>query len=171
MGVMKIGFLAALIFNGPAWAFDFEKTLTLWLDDINAEILETGIPLSPELRDVANQLGIRHPDRIRILVVDEVPAPSDHPILYREGERRNLWGPGIQGNAQVFGHGIAVTRQVLDDTGKMAHELMHVAQIERFASLQDFVVEYLRQIAEHGYADAPLEVEAFKQNSRYTDGE
>jgi len=170
MRVMKLLVLMLLLSNGTSLAFGFEEALALWLHEVNAEIYARGEPLSPELHQIAVELGIARIDDIRVLVVDAVPVPTHRPTLYREGERRGLWGPGIAGNAQVFGHGVAVTQEVLDDKGKMAHELMHIRQIERFGAVEDFVVEYLRQIAEYGYANAPLEVEAFEQNARYGSG-
>lgn len=59
------------------------------------------------------------------------------------------------------------TQQVFDDIDKMAYELMHVRQVERLGSLENFVEEYLSQIDHYGSFDVPLEVEAFEQNSRY----
>ncbi|MEE2002153.1 hypothetical protein QWY20_11885 [Alkalimonas sp. MEB108] len=167
MKTLKRFLLLALFFHGNPLASDFEQNLTLWLHEVNDSIYENGKPLTKELQQVAAELGITRPDKIRILIVDEIPTPMALPKLYREGKQRKLWGPDIKGNAQIFGYSIAVTQEVFDDMGKMAHELMHVRQVERFGSLEKFVVEYLRQIEHYGYFDAPLEVEAFQQNSRY----
>ena len=68
-----------------------------------------------------------------------------------------LLGNGVVGI--TLGYAILVlqgrlTRPVL------AHELRHVAQFEQSGSITAFLEEYLRQVFEYGYRDAPLEVEA-----------
>ncbi len=50
---------------------------------------------------------------------------------------------------------------------KLAHELVHVLQIER-ASLDEVVTQHFFDMAEYGYDKAPLEVEASAANIVYS---
>lgn len=157
----------ALALAGAAAMDDFAAAIAEWLAEVDALIEAEGAPLTPELAAIAAAIGIEDVARVRVLLVEEVPTPSPGSSLYARGVELGLWGPGVQGNAQVFGHGIAVTPRVLADRGMMAHELMHVRQIERFGGVAPFVREYLQQIATFGYAAAPLEREAFVLNDRF----
>lgn len=50
---------------------------------------------------------------------------------------------------------------------KLAHELVHVLQIER-SSLDQVITQHYSDIAESVYDKSPLEVEAFKANKQYS---
>ena len=50
---------------------------------------------------------------------------------------------------------------------KLAHELVHVLQIER-SSLDKIVTQHFFDMAHYGYDKAPLEVEASKANEVYS---
>ena len=75
-------------------------------------------------------------------------------------------GENIINNAQVFGYSIYVRKGYELDTPKLAHELVHVLQIER-SSLDKIIFQHLSDLAKYGYSNAPLEVEAFKANKKY----
>jgi uncharacterized protein len=145
----------------------FLDDLVAWLEVVNADILREGRPLPDDLQSIAAEIGIAHLDSIRVLRVEDVPVPPADSALYSAGAERGLWGPTVRGNAQVFGHGIAATDEVLADRGAIAHELMHVRQVERCGGIEAFVAEYLHQVARHGYRGAPLEREAFRMNERF----
>jgi len=170
---MKAGLMLAVmcaLVASAALADSFAQDMTNWLAEVSVHIEREGTALSDEHAAIAEQLGIEAVERIRVLVVDELPRPMHYPLLYEEGVSKRLWGPGIEDRAQVFGYGIAVTAAALSDPGTMAQELMHIKQIERFGSLGAFVAEYLRQIEEHGYLEAPLEREAVAMYEIYAGG-
>jgi len=48
----------------------------------------------------------------------------------------------------------------------MAHELVHVLQIER-ASFSEIVVQHISDLSKYSYENTPLEAEAFKANKKY----
>jgi hypothetical protein len=80
------------------------------------------------------------------------------------GEELGFVGPGITNNAQAFGYTIWV-RNGFDLTWPLlAHELVHVQQIERNASFGAFVEKYMKQLMAHGHENMPLEVEAYEAN-------
>ncbi|MEP4890709.1 MAG: hypothetical protein ABJV04_11835 [Aliiglaciecola sp.] len=66
----------------------------------------------------------------------------------------------------MFGYSIYVRHGYELDRPKLAHELVHVLQIER-ANLDHIITQHFSDLAEYGYDKAPLEVEAFKANKEY----
>jgi len=42
----------------------------------------------------------------------------------------------------------------------LSHECRHVHQYETLGSIEKFLPVYLQQIVDHGYADAPFEIDA-----------
>ena len=82
------------------------------------------------------------------------------------GEALGFIGEGIINNAQAFGYSIYVRNGYELNRPKLAHELVHVLQIER-SNLDQVITQHFSGIAEFGYDKAPLEVEAFKANKQY----
>jgi len=52
---------------------------------------------------------------------------------------------------------------------KMAHELMHVRQVQEAGGFEPFLRNYLREVLTHGYRQAPYEIEAYAVNERYAE--
>ena len=98
--------------------------------------------------------------------MDSVPYPYENPALKAMGESVGLIGEGIVNNAQAFGYSIYVRHGYELDRPKMAHELVHVLQIER-ASFAEVAAQHLTDLAKYGYEKAPLEVEAYEANKKY----
>ncbi|TVR50771.1 MAG: hypothetical protein EA425_09135 [Puniceicoccaceae bacterium] len=140
-----------------------------WAAVIDADALLRGEPLRPKLLKIGRELGLRAPEANRILVVDVIPFPHHDSALVETATRLGLIGPGIRGNAQVFGGSILSTPEFAASDEKMAHELVHLRQIERAGSFESFLRCYLEQVRTHGYHDAPYEVEAYAANERYAE--
>ncbi|AOT11193.1 hypothetical protein [Pseudoalteromonas luteoviolacea] len=139
-----------------------------WAHDIEIDGLKIGKPLNARELGLASEIGIRHPEKVRIVYVDEVPFPRENFALKTLGEALGFIGEGIVNNAQVFGYSIYV-RQGFDlNRPKLAHELVHVLQIER-SDLDTIVTQHFSDLAKYGYDNSPLEVEAFKANTKYSD--
>ena len=102
----------------------------------------------------------------RLVHVDEVPFPRENAVLNAVGEALGFIGEGIINNAQVFGYTIYVRKGYPLTTPNLAHELVHVLQIER-SSLEQVISQHFADLVAYGYDDSPLEVEAFKANERY----
>ncbi|AZZ96030.1 hypothetical protein [Pseudoalteromonas sp. R3] len=129
---------------------------------------QIGEPLDQKHLAIAKEIGIQSPEKVRIVYVDEVPFPHDNFALKTLGEALGFVGEGIINNAQVFGYSIYVRHGFELTTPKLAHELVHVLQIER-SSLSAIVTQHFSDLAEYGYDNSPLEVEAFKANEIYKD--
>ena len=138
-----------------------------WAHETELKGQEIGTPLNEKELLLAAEIGIKHPEKVRIVYIDEVPYPYENYALKVFGEAVGLVGEGIVNNAQVFGHSIYSRKDFELNRPKLAHELVHVLQIER-ASLDSVVTQHFFDMAEYGYDDAPLEVEAFKANKTYS---
>lgn len=137
-----------------------------WAVDIEKEGLKSGVPLNAQELSLAKDIGIQNPEKVRVIYVDEVPFPHDNFALKTLGEALGFIGEGIINNAQVFGYSIYAHNDFVLNRPRLAHELVHVLQIER-TSIAHVVTQYFSDLAEYGYDKAPLEVEAFKANKKY----
>ena len=128
-----------------------------WAEAREAEVLNSGTALSPNGGlALAQAVGVRHPDLIRVSLVDHIPLPDD-PELREATLEAGLLGPDTLGI--TFGYAIYV-RSDHDAAGLLWHECRHVHQYEEAGSIADFLPVYLKQIVEFGYDSAPLEVDA-----------
>ncbi|TMP39332.1 hypothetical protein [Pseudoalteromonas rubra] len=139
-----------------------------WAEETDKQGHQIGKPLDSKHLAIAKEIGIQSPEKVRIVYVDEVPFPHDNLALKALGEALGFVGEGIINNAQVFGYSIYVRHGFELTTPKLAHELVHVLQIER-SGLQAIVTQHFSDLAEYGYDNSPLEVEAFKANEIYKD--
>ncbi|WP_394199937.1 hypothetical protein [Shewanella waksmanii] len=138
-----------------------------WAQDTDANGLKIGTPLNEQELLLAADIGIQKPEKVRIVYVDEVPFPYENFALKVLGETLGFIGEGIVNNAQVFGYSIYIRKGYQLDTPKLAHELVHVLQIER-SDLTSVITQHFSDMAKYGYENAPLEVEAFKANQKYS---
>jgi hypothetical protein len=138
----------------------FELLLPLaasWAAKQEERMLRAGAPLSEaELAD-AKVIGVREPQRIRLLKLDCVPAPA-HPMLKAAAAAIQFLTPATCGLALRYG--IFVRSDCWRDRALIAHELVHVMQYERLGGILPFLREYLYQCVTIGYPEAPLEQEA-----------
>lgn len=67
---------------------------------------------------------------------------------------------GADGLTTPWGR-VYIRPSCIHDSGLIAHELVHVAQIKRLGAVR-FAVVYLYQLARYGYWNMPLEIEARK---------
>ena len=137
-----------------------------WAYETDRKGLESGTPLNARELSLAIDIGIQHPEKVRIVYVDEVPFPHENFALKTLGEALGFIGEGIINDAQVFGYSIYVRNGFELNRPKLAHELVHVLQIER-SSLDQIITQHFSDLAEYGYDSAPLEIEAFKANKDY----
>jgi len=128
----------------------------VWAQDVSSVAFVGGLSLPAELQDLARSVGVAHSGRIRVLLVDALPLPSD-PQLREAALTMGLMGPQMAGI--TLGYAVLIVRG--QDTPRLlSHEFRHVAQYEQAGSIAQFLPVYLQQIAQYGYVDAPLEVDA-----------
>ncbi len=122
-------------------------------------ILLTWHALDPIQIARAQQVGVAHPERIRLLLVDALPLPEDSELRAAAIET-DLFSERIEG--MTLGYGILLIRRCVRPR-LVSHECRHVYQVEQAGSLANFLPVYLRQIADEGYDDAPLERDAYAE--------
>lgn len=128
-----------------------------WAKECAADIDRDGKILGEHGQAIARAVGVTHIDRIRLKIVDYLPLPAD-PLLRKMAVDTGLIGPNMVG--MTFGHSIYICNGHLD-VRLLSHECRHVYQYEKAGSIEAFIPTYLQQIADHGYDDAPYEVDAY----------
>lgn len=127
-----------------------------WAERHAAQIAASGEPLDELGLSLARRVGVLQAERVRILRVQSVALPGD-PLLRQVALFTGFLGPDTLG--LTLGHSIYLCRGERS-ARLVSHELRHVQQYERAGSIARYLPIYLRQIVEHGYEDAPFEVDA-----------
>src|SRR3954470_13438123 len=90
-------------------------------------ILANGSPLSAAAAVDATRAGVKHPERVRVLVVDRIPLPDD-PELAEASRRTQIITESSR--AAAIGYGVVVRANCWGDRELLIHQLVHVAQCE-----------------------------------------
>ena len=135
-----------------AWAARHEST-----------ILRRGVALSAAQADKAQQIGVSHPEKVRLLAVDTIP-PTNH-LLRTIGAK--LGFVSSQTIGMTLRYGIFIQADHWGDRRLLVHELAHVAQYERFGGFRRFLFQYLQECINPGYPLGDLELEAKKAEESY----
>ena len=115
------------------------------------------MPLTVGQVDDAVRIGIAHPERVRLRVVEEIPLP-ENPALRSAAEATGLISPLTIG--LTLRYGIFIQADSWGERRLLVHELAHVAQYERLGGFRPFLQRYLMECITIGYPEAPLEQEA-----------
>jgi hypothetical protein len=127
-----------------------------WAYNLETQARESGRSLTPFESNLAQNVGVAHPGEVRILLVPTIPLPA-HPRVKQLARQVGLLNANTGGLTAVYG--VIVRLDCANNLRLLAHEFVHVAQYERLGR-EGFLEEYIRQIAEHGYQNAPFELEA-----------
>lgn len=127
-----------------------------WAESRASEVRTKGNSLGHTDLRVAMKVGVRRPDLIRTLLVNELPLP-DHPLLREAALQTGLLGPTVIG--LTLGYSVLVVRGNFNRR-LLAHECRHVHQYESYRSIAEFLPVYLEQIVSVGYYNAPFEKDA-----------
>ena len=102
--------------------------------------LEHGNPLSPRHLEDARLAGIKHCDRVRVLVVDRIPLPED-PQLSEVSRRMGIITEDTR--CMGLGHALIIRVDAWNDRELVLHNLVHIAQCERVGNVEKWCREYL----------------------------
>ena len=138
-----------------------------WATEQEQRILFDGVPLSEKEVDDARSVGVREPERIRLLRVDTIPRPSQ-PELKAACDTIDFLTPATRG--LTLGYGIVIQSDCWRDRLLVVHEFAHVAQYERLGGILPFLRRYLFECLTVGYSAAPLELEAIAVTARICGG-
>jgi hypothetical protein len=128
-----------------------------WAAEQERRVLCEGVRLSQEEMADAKAIGVRNPERVRLLRVESVPVPAN-PILRAAAASINFLTSTPSGLALEYGIFIRADRW--RDRELIAHELVHTAQYQRLGGILPFMQTYIYQCVTVGYHNAPLEMEA-----------
>lgn len=104
-----------------------------WSEKWETHILQHGFPLDATQEADARGVGVTSPERVRILVVPNVPMPH-HPLLFSTLIESKLFSP--EANGLTLGYGIFIKSTSIGFRYWVTHELAHVAQYEKFGGLR-----------------------------------
>ncbi len=136
---------------------------TAWATEQQERILREGVPLTGTEMGDARKVGVREPERIRLLRVDGIPSPA-HPVLQAACRATHLVPTEPRGLTLFYG--IFIQSDCWRARRLIAHELVHTAQYERFGGIAPFLRQYLLECATVGYAQSPMENEALQAAAR-----
>jgi hypothetical protein len=113
---------------------------------------------------LAQQVGVVDVEKVRLLIVPSIPTPK-HPLLTRASKALGFMTSSPAG--LTLGHSIYICENFRSER-LLSHELRHVQQYEHYGSIKQFLREYLSQVFEYGYTNAPLEVDARRHEKNTT---
>ena len=113
-------------------------------------------PLSDDGLSVASSVEVSHPSRVRIMMVDRFPKPSD-PELQTAASQAGLLGPTTTG--LTLGYSVLIRNGHMSRR-LLSHECRHVYQFEQAGSIAAFLPLYFESIIQFGNWDSPFERDA-----------
>ncbi len=119
----------------------------LWVKWKEGQILKHGEPLPEGLQDFARRIGVKCPEKIRILVVRKIPLLQQKFL-------------SIDTAAVALNYGIFLRADCIAAMRIYKHEIAHVLQYEQLAGVKGFLNQYFREVLTYGYPNAPMEKEA-----------
>ena len=128
-----------------------------WAETQSMQSLAKGTPLTPAQIALARAVGVVDPARVRLHVVDELPAPRDAVLVVAAGSI-GLMPQAADG--MTLGYAVLVKRGAEDDRQLLRHELRHVAQYESRGGIRPFFAEHIPALLRFGYAGSPFERDA-----------
>ena len=126
-----------------------------WLEEQERHIHNAGVALSPSQLEDARRVGVRHPERVKVLAVPAIPWPAD-PALRSMVEMTRVLVPETRGTTVRYG--IFIRADSMEDRQLLVHELVHTAQYERLGGMLPFLRQYVHEWITH--PPGALEIEA-----------
>jgi hypothetical protein len=118
----------------------------VWAARHETTILRRGVALSAAQADKTEQIGVVHPDKVRLLAVDVIP-PTNR-LLRTVGAK--LGFVCCQTIGMTLRYGIFIQPDHWGDRRLLVHELTHVAKYERFGGFRTFLFQYLQNASTRG---------------------
>jgi hypothetical protein len=138
-------------------------TVIEWAIKEEADALKNGEPLNRAESEYAKAIGIRHPEKVRLLKVYAIPFPTD-PMIRLAANEKGFVLSEMRG--LTLGYAIFIREDCWRQLSLVVHELAHVHQYESHGGLsllRQFVLEYFID----GYSNSSLEREAVSIEQRF----
>ena len=133
-----------------------------WVSEQQERIMREGVPLTGSEMFDARKIGIKMPERVRLLQVEAIPFPTN-PLLRAACQATSLVPAAPRGLTAFYG--LFIRSDYWRDRILIAHELAHTAQYERLGGIEPFLRRYISECTTVGYAKSPLEGEATRAAS------
>jgi len=133
-----------------------------WYNQVEAELLPIGRPFSPSEIDFAVSVGVKEPNLVRVVVLENFPMPSNQE-LRTEAERFGL-GSATEGG-RTTGYVIMLKPRVAENHSVISHEIVHIGQQDKMGRVA-FLRRYLIEMEMMGHARSPLELDAYARQRR-----
>ena len=129
-----------------------------WAETVAADVAARGVGLSASALADARAVGVQRPENVRVLMVVQLPLPTD-PELQAAAVQTGLLGPTMIG--LTLGYAILICQGHMSRR-LLSHECRHVAQYEHAGSIGSFLPVYLASIIQPGvgYGNSPFEQDA-----------
>ena len=127
-----------------------------WAETVATRVASTGESLDASGLSDAKAVGVQWPGKIRVVMFDSFPLPSDTE-LRAAALQNGLLGPTMEG--LTLGHSILI-RHGRMSRRLLSHECRHVFQYEQAGSIAAFLPLYLQSIVQVGYWESPFERDA-----------
>lgn len=128
-----------------------------WSRAWESHIFQHGSPLDETQAGDALCVGVKSPEKVRILLVPNIPMPHV-PVLFSSLVESKLFTPDA--NGLTLGYGILIRQKPIGMRYWITHELAHVAQYERLGGIEPGMRQYLHECFSVGYKQAFMEREA-----------
>jgi len=125
-----------------------------WCEAQERIILRDGAGLTPAQLTDAQKIGVAHPEKVRLLMVPEIPTPQ-HPLLV--AAIKKVWNGSQVTKGLTLRYGIFIRAEFGNDRELVFHELVHTMQYERMGGYREFLRQYLTECLTVGYPAAPME--------------
>jgi len=137
----------------------------IWVAWHERKILREGVPLSSQGMMDAAEVGVRHPEKIRVLQVRNIPVLNGRFIRALS----KFW-PEISTHTigLCLRYGIYLRKGTASGRERelIAHECAHTAQYEACGGILRFLLRYFSECIHYGYLSAPMEMEAVERTER-----
>lgn len=126
-----------------------------WAKESESSIQAQGVGLVEHGITMAQRVGIKRPELVRVQFVPKLPLPPEGTKLWQLAKDMDLQNMG----GLTLGYGIYIAKEHMSNP-LLCHELRHVQQYESKGGIAPFMEEYLQQVLTVGYQAAPLEADA-----------
>ncbi|MFT3990952.1 MAG: hypothetical protein QM680_06030 [Luteolibacter sp.] len=123
------------------------------------KICRIGTPLDPVFLADARALGIRHPEKVRVLFVERIPFFNGRFLRALSKFFPDI-SPHTIGLSLRYGIYLRKHLSVESHRLLLAHELVHTSQYEKCGGISAFLLRYFEECLTDGYARSPMEQEA-----------
>jgi hypothetical protein len=127
--------------------------------------LKHGRELTVNELKYAKSIGVKHPEKVRVMIMSDFPVPTHEGVLegFKELGFDSMFVAGI-----TYRYGIYIKSSwLVSKEYVLAHELIHVRQVEKTNNWKKHTRQYLIQAFSYEYFEMPYEHEAYKETENF----